>query len=151
MSEEISKYEILLVEDNPGDVRLTMELLKNHPYLENLQIVYDGEEAIRFLRKQDKYSETTTPNLVILDLNLPKKNGLEVLKEIKSDKELKHIPVIVLTSSEAETDIMNSYELYANCYITKPVDFQTFAKQFNILLDFWCRLARIPKNVEKKF
>jgi CheY-like chemotaxis protein len=147
--DETMKYDILLVEDNPGDVRLTMEILNDNPFVNNLMVVVDGEEAIRFLKKTDKYAQATTPHLIILDLNLPKRNGLEVLKEIKKDPQLKYIPVIVLTSSEAENDIVKSYELNANCYISKQVEFEKFSTQFNTTLEFWFRLARIPKNIEK--
>lgn len=149
MNEE-QKYTILLIEDNPGDVRLTQEFLKDNKHLNKLFAVFDGDEGIKYLRKQEPYQNEPFPSLVILDLNLPKKNGFEVLKEIKSDKELKHLPVIILTSSEAETDIQLCYDLHANCYISKPVDFEDFAKLFNSLIDFWCRMARVPKALDNK-
>jgi DNA-binding response OmpR family regulator len=102
------------------------------------------------LRKEGVYAEELSPSLVILDLNLPKKNGFEVLKEIKTDTELKYLPVIILTSSESESDIQLCYDLHANCYISKPVDFENFSKLFNSLIDFWCRMARIPINNDRK-
>jgi two-component system, chemotaxis family, response regulator Rcp1 len=150
MDEQVYKYNILLVEDNPGDVRLTKEFLYDNPYLNNLEVVFDGEEAIRLLKKTNEYTNAELPNLIILDLNLPKKNGIEVLREIKTDETLKHIPVVVLTSSESDTDIIESYELYANCYISKPVNFENYSLLFNKMLYFWCGLARIPRNIDKK-
>jgi chemotaxis family two-component system response regulator Rcp1 len=149
--EDVYKYNILLVEDNPGDVRLTKEFLSNNNYLNNLDVVYDGEEAISLLKKKYPYADAITPNLIILDLNLPKLTGIEVLKEIKTDDALKHIPVVVLTSSESDTDIIESYELYANCYISKPVNFESYSTLFNNMLYFWCYLARIPRTSEKKY
>jgi len=148
MAEEV-KYRILLIEDNPGDVRLTQEFLKDNRHLEKIFAVYDGDEGMKYLRKEGVYADELTPSLVILDLNLPKKNGFEVLKEIKTDAELKYLPVIILTSSESESDIQLCYDLHANCYISKPVDFESFSKLFNSLIDFWCRMARIPRYSDK--
>ncbi len=148
MAEEV-KYRILLIEDNPGDVRLTQEFLKDNKHLEKLFAVHDGDEGIKYLRKQTPYENEPTPSIVILDLNLPKKNGFEVLKEIKTDAELRYLPVIILTSSESENDIQQCYDLHANCYISKPVDFESFSKLFNSLIDFWCRMARIPRYSDK--
>jgi chemotaxis family two-component system response regulator Rcp1 len=149
MNEEY-KYTILLIEDNPGDVRLTQEFLKDNKHLNKLFAVFDGDEGMKYLRKEEPYHNEPFPSLVILDLNLPKKNGFEVLKEIKTDKQLKHLPVIILTSSESENDIQQCYDLHANCYISKPVDFENFAKLFNSLIDFWCRMARVPKVIDNK-
>jgi len=151
MSGEEMKYDILLIEDNPGDVRLTKEFLTDNPYLNNLEVVVDGDEAIKLLKKEGKYKDAATPHLIILDLNLPKKNGLEVLREIKTHEELKYIPIVVLTSSSSDSDVLSSYELSANCYITKPLNFQSYFDLFNTLLHFWCRLARIPKIPDKNY
>src|SRR3990172_7231993 len=118
--------EILLVEDNPADVRLTKEALKDAKMVNNLNVVTDGVEAIAFLRRQDKYKNAPRPDIILLDLNLPKKDGREVLAEIKADETLRTIPVVVLTTSKAEQDILRTYTLHANCYITKPVDLDKF-------------------------
>jgi chemotaxis family two-component system response regulator Rcp1 len=118
--------EILLVEDNPGDVRLMLEAFKDSKVHNHLSIVRDGVEALAFLHREDKYANVPYPDLILLDLNLPKKNGREVLIEIKTDKNLKCIPVVVLTNSRAQNDILNAYNLHANCYITRPVDFEQF-------------------------
>ena len=136
--------EILLVEDNPGDVRLTMEALKEERVYNNLHVVPDGVEAMAFLRKQGKYVKAVRPDLVLLDLNLPRKDGREVLKEIKEDEDLKAIPVVVLTVSQAEEDILKSYKLHANCYITKPVDIAQFIKVARSIQDFWLTLVKLP-------
>jgi len=119
---------ILLVEDNPGDILLTMEALKESKIHNNIDVVKDGIEALAFLKREGKYINKSRPDLILLDLNLPKKDGREVLEEIKSDKHLKKIPVVVLTTSEAEQDILKAYNLHANCYITKPVDLEQFIK-----------------------
>lgn len=118
----VRSIEILLVEDSPGDVRLTREALKEAKMRNNLHVVGDGVEAMSFLRKKDKYANAPRPDLILLDLNLPKKDGREVLAEIKSDEDLKNIPVVVLTISKSEEDILRSYNLHANCYVTKPID-----------------------------
>ena len=118
--------ELLLVEDSPGDVRLTIEALKEGRVINNLTVVQDGEEAIAFLRRQGRYAGAPRPDLILLDLNLPRKSGMEVLAEIKTDPDLKLIPVVVLTTSQAEEDVLRSYELHANCYIVKPVDLEQF-------------------------
>jgi two-component system, chemotaxis family, response regulator Rcp1 len=141
--------EILLVEDNPGDVRLTSEAFKEVKMLNNLHVVTDGEEAIAFLRKDGKYNNSVSPDLVMLDLNLPKKNGLEVLTEIKEDPEFKHIPVIVLSISKLEEDIMQSYKCHANCYILKPVDLNQFLEVVRSIEDFWFTIVKLPLDKTK--
>ena len=137
---------ILLVEDNPGDIRLTKEVLKDGKIKNTLEVVTDGEEAIFYLRKTGEYKNTTTPDLILLDLNLPKKDGREVLAEIKADPMLRLIPVIVLTTSEAEQDILNMYAHHANCYITKPVDFNQFINVIKSIEEFWLSIVKLPKN-----
>lgn len=139
-----SFIEILLVEDNPGDVRLTMEALKEGKIHNTLSVVKDGVEAMAFLRREGKYANAPHPDLILLDLNLPKKDGREVLTEIKSDKNLKRIPVVILTSSEAEKDIVSTYDLHANCYITKPVDLDQFIKIVKAIECFWLTVVRLP-------
>ena len=136
--------EILMVEDNPGDVRLTLEALKEGKVRNNLHTVADGEAAMKFLRRQDTYAQAPRPDLVLLDLNLPKKNGREVLAEIKDDPDLKRIPVVILTVSEAEQDIIKSYNLHANCYITKPVNLEQFIRVVRSIEDFWLSIVMLP-------
>jgi len=138
--------EILLVEDNPGDVRLTREALKEGKVLNHLNVVDDGIEALAFLRREDKYANAVRPDLILLDLNLPKKDGREVLAEIKADAGLKKIPVVILTTSAAEQDILKTYDLHANCYITKPVDLEQFIKIVRLIEDFWFTIARLPSG-----
>ena len=135
---------ILLVEDNPADVRLTQEAFKDAKVLNELHVVNDGVEAVRFLRREGEYADKPRPDLILLDLNLPKKDGREVLSDIKSDNSLCRIPVVVLTTSEAEQDILNSYNLHANCYVTKPVDFDQFAEIVNSIENFWLTIVRLP-------
>lgn len=137
---------ILLVEDNPGDIRLTKEVLKEGKIRNNLSVVTDGEEALFFLKKQGQYRDVLTPDIILLDLNLPKKDGREVLSQIKDDAFLKMIPVIVLTTSDAEQDIKNVYENHANCYITKPVDFNQFINVIRSIENFWLTIVKLPKN-----
>ncbi len=140
--------EILLVEDNPGDVRLTQEALKEGNVLNNLNVIMDGAEAINYLfREGEKYADAKRPDLILLDLNLPKKDGREVLDKIKKDPQLKRIPVVVLTTSNAETDIIRAYDLYANCYITKPVDFNRFIEVIKSIEQFWLTIVRLPSEV----
>jgi chemotaxis family two-component system response regulator Rcp1 len=139
---------ILLVEDNPGDVRLTMEAFKDGKICNHLDVVMDGEEALAFLRREGKYADESLPNLILLDLNLPKKDGREVLMDIKNDKELKRIPVVVLTTSVAEKDILKTYDLHANCYITKPVDFDQFITVVKSIEDFWLTIVKLPRSEE---
>ena len=136
--------EILLVEDSPGDVRLTQEALRDAKIQNNLQVVTDGEEAIAFLRRTGSYTEVPRPDLILLDLNLPKKDGREILAEIKADASLKTIPVVILTTSESEADILQSYQLHANCYITKPADLEGFMKVVRSIEGFWLSIVRFP-------
>jgi two-component system, chemotaxis family, response regulator Rcp1 len=140
-----SLINILLVEDNPGDIRLTKEVLKEGKIRNNLNVVTDGEEALLFLRKTGQYKDVFTPDIILLDLNLPKKDGREVLSQIKDDPILKLIPVIVLTTSDAEQDIMNMYAHHANCYITKPVDFNQFINVIRSIENFWLTIVKLPK------
>jgi CheY-like chemotaxis protein len=146
MNEETGKrlIEILLVEDNPGDIRLTQEGLKETKMLNNLHVAMDGVDALDFLRRRGKYASAVRPDLILLDLNLPKKDGREVLAEIKGDEDLKRIPVVILTVSQAEEDIFKSYNLHANCYITKPVDFTQFLKVVRAIEDFWVGIVKLP-------
>jgi len=141
---ECGPIEILLVEDNPGDVRLTIEALKEGRFANLINVAVDGFEAMAFLRREGKYANASKPDLILLDLNLPKKNGREVLAEIKTDSNLKRIPVVVLTSSQAETDIVATYDLHANCYITKPVDFDQFISVVRSIEDFWFAVVKLP-------
>jgi two-component system, chemotaxis family, response regulator Rcp1 len=136
--------EILLVEDNPGDVRLTIEALNEGRFANIINVAVDGFEAMAFLRREGKYANAPKPDLILLDLNLPKKNGREVLAEIKTDSHLKCIPVVILTSSQAEKDIVETYNLHANCYITKPVDFEQFIRVVRSIEDFWFVVVRLP-------
>ncbi|HEY5933502.1 MAG TPA: response regulator [Kofleriaceae bacterium] len=138
--------EILLVEDNPADVRLTQEALREGKVRNNLHVARDGVEALEFLRRQGKFAGSPRPDLVLLDLNLPRKDGREVLAQVKDDDELKTIPVVVLTTSSAEIDILRSYSLHANCYITKPVDLEQFVKVVKTIDDFWLTVVRLPKE-----
>lgn len=138
--------DFLLVEDNPGDVRLTQEALKSHKVQNNLHVAIDGEEAMAFLHRQGKYANAPRPDIILLDLNLPKKDGREVLAEIKSDPNLKTIPVVIITSSEAEQDVIKSYNLNANCYVTKPVNLDQFIKVVQSVNDFWLTIVKLPSS-----
>ncbi len=138
--------EILLVEDNPGDVRLTQEALKEAKVSNRMNVVTDGEEALHYLRRQDKFSNAVRPDLILLDLNLPKKDGREVLTEIKSDPNLRSIPVVVLTTSNAELDVVRAYDLHANCYVTKPVDLDQFLRVVREIESFWLTLVVLPSR-----
>ena len=140
----INPIEILLVEDNPADVRLTQEALQEEKIHNNLSVVHDGVEALAFLRGEGKYKKATRPDLILLDLNLPRKDGREVLAEIKNDEILKHIPVVVLTISDAEKDILKSYNLHANCYIKKPLDLGEFSKVVKSIQEFWLSIVKLP-------
>jgi CheY-like chemotaxis protein len=143
---ESRPVEILLVEDNPGDVRLTAEGLREGKIRNNLSVVGDGIEAMAFLRHEGKYSDAPRPDLILLDLNLPRKDGREVLAEIKADDELRRIPVVVLTTSSAEQDIVRTYDLAANCYVTKPLDFEAFVSVVKSIEEFWFSIVRLPPN-----
>jgi len=136
--------EILLVEDNPADVRLMKEGLKDAKMRNNLHVVEDGVDAMAYLRREGKYSNAVSPDIILLDLNLPKKSGIEVLQEVKGDENLKKIPVVILTTSKAEEDIVKSYNLHANCYITKPVDLDQFMKVVKATEDFWLTIVKLP-------
>jgi CheY-like chemotaxis protein len=140
--------EILLVEDNPGDVRLTQEVLRDGKVRNNMSVVMDGVDAISFLQQTGEYAGAPRPDIILLDLNLPKKDGREVLAEIKADSNLKHIPVVVLTTSSAEQDIFRSYDLHANCYVTKPVDLDQFIKVMKMIEDFWLTIVKLPRSEE---
>jgi CheY-like chemotaxis protein len=136
--------EILLVEDNPGDVRLTREALKEGKIRNNLNVVGDGVEALRYLRREGPYAESTRPDLILLDLNLPRMDGREVLEAVKADPSLRLIPVVVLTSSAAEQDIVRAYDLHANCYVSKPVDLDQFIHVVKSIEDFWFSIVKLP-------
>ena len=136
--------EVLLVEDSPGDVRLTREAFKNAKVHVNLHVAADGTEAMAFLRREGKYADAPRPDLILLDLNLPKKDGREVLKEIKETPALKSIPVVILTTSASDVDILRSYLLHANCYISKPVDLSGFLKVVKSIDDFWLSVVKLP-------
>lgn len=138
--------EILLVEDNPGDVRLTVEAFKEGKLANRLHVVKDGIEALAHLRRQGQYATAVRPDLILLDLNLPRKDGREVLAEIKVDADLKRIPVVILTTSTAEQDILKSYDLHANCYITKPVDLDQFIRVVKAIEDFWLEIVKLPRD-----
>jgi len=141
--------EILLVEDNPGDARLAQEALRDSKVSNTLKIVGDGVEAMDYLRKKGKYGKTARPDLILLDLNLPKKDGREVLAEIKADAYLKRIPVVILTISKAEEDVLKSYDLHANCYITKPIDLNQFVEVVKSIENFWLTIVKLPPNGNK--
>ena len=136
--------EILMVEDSPGDVRLTKEALKEAKVLNHISVVEDGVAAMAFLRREGEHAEAPRPDLILLDLNLPRKDGREVLAEIKADPVLTLIPVVVLTTSQAEQDILKSYQLHANCYVTKPVDLDQFISVIKSVETFWLTVARLP-------
>ncbi len=141
-----SPIEILLVEDNPGDVRLTQEAMKEGKVLNNLSVVNDGIEALAFLRREGPYADAPRPDLILLDLNLPRMSGKEVLAEIKADDRFKCIPVVVLTTSQAEQDILTTYELHANCFITKPVALDDFLAVVRSIEDFWLTVVTLPRE-----
>ena len=141
---ECRPIEILMVEDNPGDVRLAVEALKEGKVRNNFHAVADGMEALAFLRREGEYSQASRPDLILLDLNLPKMNGREVLAAIKEDPELKRIPVVILTVSRAEQDIIKTYNLHANCYITKPVDLDQFLEVVKSIENFWLTVVMLP-------
>jgi len=132
------------VEDNPGDVRLTQEGLKEGTVLNHLHVARDGEEALAFLRREGDHAQAPRPDLILLDLNMPKKDGRELLAEIKGDENLRRIPVVILTTSDAEQDVLKTYDLYANCYVTKPVDLDQFMVVVKSIHDFWLTVVKLP-------
>ena len=136
--------EILLIEDNPGDARLAREALRDAKVRNNLSWVTDGVEGLAYLRQEGKYSQSVRPDLILLDLNLPRKDGREVLSEIKVDEKLRRIPVVILTTSQAEEDVLRAYHLNANCYITKPVDLEQFMKVVKTIEEFWLTIVKLP-------
>lgn len=146
----VRPIEILLVEDNPGDIRLTKEALKEAKVLNTLTVVQDGVEALTCLRRQGQYANAKRPDLILLDLNLPKKDGREVLAEIKNDEALKFIPVVILTTSQDEQDVLKSYGLHANCYITKPVELEQFITVVKAIEDFWLGIVVLPSGEKEK-
>jgi two-component system response regulator len=143
-SKEILPVEILLVEDSPTDVLLAMEALEYSKIANNLHVAKDGVEALAFLRGEGQFKESPRPGLILLDLNLPRKDGREVLAEIKMDEKLKRIPVVVLTTSKSEADVLKAYGLHANCYIVKPVDFEKFTEVVNYIENFWFSIVTLP-------
>jgi two-component system, chemotaxis family, response regulator Rcp1 len=144
---DMAAFEVLLVEDSPGDVRLTREAFKDAKVHINLRVASDGAEAIDFLRREGKYADVPRPDLILLDLNLPKKSGREVLEEIKEDPVLMSIPVVILTTSASEQDILRSYLLHANCFITKPVDLDGFLKVVKSIDNFWLSVVKLPHEL----
>jgi len=145
----VKPIEILLIEDNLGDVRLVEETFKEYKVKNKLHIAYDGIEAINFLKKKGDYASMPRPDLILLDLNLPKKDGREVLDDIKKDDNLKSIPIVILTTSREEEDILRSYNLHANCYITKPVDLDQFIKIVKSVEDFWLSIVELPWKADE--
>lgn len=137
---------ILLIEDNPGDARLTLEAFRDAKVRNDVQVVVDGVEAMAFLHREDKYANAPRPDLILLDLNLPRKDGRQVLDEIKHDESLRRIPVAVLTTSRADNDILASYNLHANCYVTKPVDFDDFIRVVRGIEEFWLSIVKLPMH-----
>jgi CheY-like chemotaxis protein len=145
----IRPIDILLIEDNPGDIDLAREALGMGKLHNSLHVVQDGVAAMEFLRKTGKYAKLPRPDLIILDLNLPKKDGRQVLAEIKLDEDLKRIPVVILTTSRAEEDVLKSYNLHANCYITKPIDMKQFLHVVQSIEDFWLSIVVLPNGAKK--
>ncbi|SNZ13237.1 Response regulator receiver domain-containing protein [Natronoarchaeum philippinense] len=144
--EREEEVDLLLVEDNPGDIKLTEKAFENASLRNDLRVVTDGVEAMRYLRDEGEYADDPRPDLVLLDLNLPKKDGTTVLEEIKDDDDLKRIPVVILTSSEAEEDIVKTYDLHANAYLTKPVTFDGFKDVVRQIEGFWFKVVRFPST-----
>ena len=140
---------ILLVEDNPADARLIKEVFKDTKTKNRLYVVKDGVEAMAFLNQEFEYADIPRPDVILLDLNLPRKDGREVLKELKEDDVLKRLPIVILTTSSAEEDIIKTYNNHANCYITKPVDFDQFLKVINSIEDFWLSVVKLPSNLNE--
>ncbi|ACY96709.1 MULTISPECIES: response regulator [Thermomonospora] len=144
MGDNPGAIEVLLVEDDPGDVLLTREAFEDNKVRNNLNVVGDGEEAMAYLRREGRYADAPRPDLILLDLNLPRKDGREVLSEVKADPELRSIPVVVLTTSAADEDILRSYDLHANAYVTKPVDFERFIEVVRQIDDFFVTVVKLP-------
>ncbi len=138
---------ILLVEDNPADARLIKEVFKDTKIRNKLYVVKDGVDAMTFLNQKDEYADMPRPDVILLDLNLPRKDGREVLKELKEDNALKRVPIVILTTSSAEEDIIRTYNNHANCYITKPVDFDRFLKVINSIEEFWLNIVKLPSHL----
>ncbi|MCZ3364709.1 MULTISPECIES: response regulator [Methanobacterium] len=150
-NQTVKQIEILLVEDNEGDIGLVEEVFQEAKIMNNLNIAEDGEEAMLFLHRKGKFSNVPSPDIILLDLNLSGKDGREVLKEIKEDNELKRIPVVILTTSKAEEDILKSYNLHANSYITKPVDFDQFIRVIKSIENFWLDIVKLPSKGNGSF
>ena len=148
-NDNVRPIEILLIEDNPGDADLAREALETSKLYNSLHVVGDGEEAMAFLQNQGEYADAPHPDLILLDLNLPKKDGREVLEEVKADGALRRVPVVVLTTSSDEQDILKSYNLHANCYITKPIDLEQFTRVVQSIQDFWFSIVVLPPNGKK--
>jgi len=146
LKENVCPVEILLIEDNMGDVRLTQEAFKDSKILNNIHYVLDGVEAIKYLKKEAEYKDVVRPDIILLDLNLPKKSGREVLEEIKQDNNLKNIPVVILTVANSEEDILKSYSLHANCFITKPISIDKFFAVVKAIEDFWLTIVKLPSK-----
>jgi chemotaxis family two-component system response regulator Rcp1 len=141
-----NRFEVLLVEDNPGDVYLTQEAFREGHLPLCLSVVGDGEQAMQYLRREVPFEDAARPDLVLMDLNLPKKDGRELLAELKQDPDLRHIPVIILTTSQSTQDIWRAYKLHANCYLTKPIEVEDFLRKIRSVEDFWLTIARLPSN-----
>ncbi len=146
MENNTQPIEILLVEDNPGDARLTLEAMRDAKVRNRMHVVEDGVEAMEFLRRQGRFGDAPRPDLILLDLNLPRKDGRAVLAEVKADPDLKRIPVVVLTTSRAEEDVLRAYNLHANCYVTKPVDLEQFMKIVGQIDEFWVKVVTLPRK-----
>jgi len=146
--ENLTPLEILLIEDDPGDVELTKEAMEDSKLFTHLHVVEDGEEAMAFLKREGQYADAPKPDLILLDLNLPRKDGRQVLKEVKEDSDLKVIPVVILTTSSAEEDILRSYRLGANCYVTKPVGLEQFIKVVEAIDNFWFTVVKLPTRAK---
>jgi CheY-like chemotaxis protein len=142
----VRPVEILLVEDNPADVRLTQEVFKEGKVRNQLSVAWDGEEALAMLRREGRFADATRPDIILLDLNLPRKDGRQVLAEIKSDPDLMRIPVVILTTSQAESDLLQSYNLHANCYIVKPVELDHFIDVVRQVEGFWLQIVKLPPS-----
>ena len=146
--DKVKPIEILIAEDNPGEVRLTVKALEQSKLKNKLNVVPDGIEAMKYLRQEGNYCDVVQPDIVFLDLNMPRMDGRQVLAEMKEDQSLKHIPVVVLTTSDAEQDVVCSYQLHANCYITKPVDMEQFFKVVTSIEDFWFKIVKLPPHLD---